>query len=353
MSEVFVGTYRKFAMCFALETGFGVQFDELRGNYGDGFETSTLIGSDEGLKSWNLSYDNLTNFNETYTLRGRDYGMAEYLWNLFTYSTKTGEPFVILCPRSNQYYFVRFAETSQSLQRKLTNFYGASINFLQRRIKGVSVFSVENAGAARDYRSTFYASDYADNDTIVINWDSSHGGGLSVILGVNGAPTYQTNEQNSLPIVRLDGTDDYFANGAAVTVKEAFIVCKYRAATFANTAGLLTGVDNANFAPLVATSAGTTFLNQSFADSIGFSYKYNGIEYPQSNMVAPMNEFGLVHFRCEEGFALDGLQIGRDRSFSGRFGAFDIGQIVVCSSLLSDEMSTEMTAHLMRIWNLG
>lgn len=350
MAETFINGYRKFGMCFALQTSFAKSYDKLKANYGDGFRSQTMMGADEGLRSWSMTYENLVDFNATYTLRGTDYGMVRYLTNLFHWSTTTGEPFVVLCPKTNQYYLAEFNETAQSFDRKLTNFYGAGIQLTQVRIPGVSVFSVENAGAARDYRSEFYSEDYVDNDTIAINWDSSHGGGLSVILGINGNPTFQTNEQNSKPIVHLDGTDDFLGNGAAVTVKEAFIVCKYRAATFANTAGLLTGVDNANFAPLVGTSGGTTFLNQSFP---GFTYKYNGIEYAQSNMVAPMEVFGLVHIRCEDGFALDGLQIGKDRSFSGRFGTFDIGQIVICTSLLSDEMSTETAAHLMRIWNLG
>lgn len=352
MAETFINNYRQFGLCFALETDFGAKFDELKNDFGDGFESARLIGSDEGLRSWSLAYDNVNNFNEIYTLRGRNYGMADYLWNLFHYSTRTGEPFVILCPRTNQYYFARFAETSQSLKRKLANFYGASVNFIQRRIKGVSCFSIENCGAARDYQSEFYSDDYVDADTVAINWDSNFGGGLSVILGVEGSPTFQTNEQNNKPIVRLDGTDDYFANDTDLTVFEAFIVCKYRGEEFTNFAGLLSGIDNSSQAPLVGTDGAAVFYNYDYGDEIGFSYKFNGITYPQTNMVAPMDAFGLVHIRCEAGFAFDGLQLGKDRSFAGRLGSWDIGQVVICTSLLSEEMSVETAAHLMRIWGL-
>lgn len=67
----------------------------------------------------------------------------------------------------------------------------------------------------------------ADNDPIS-TWPDSSGTGRNATATATERATYQTNEKNGLPIVRFDGTNDYFEMGdfSALTSGEIFIVIK-------------------------------------------------------------------------------------------------------------------------------
>ena len=331
-------------------------YSELRGELGEGYSKQSRFGSAAGTKRWTVPMPTLSggSGSEVITFRGRDYNHAQYVRALFDWQKRTGEPFAFLCPENDNYYLAEFAESEQSFTKKLAALYETSLNIRQVRRSGAFVLDLARMkGVARYYQADYFAETYADNDTIVSNWEQSSGGGLPTILGINGNPTFQTNEQNSKPVVRLDGTDDYFGNGADLNVKEAFVVCKYRGAAFSNYAGLLTGIANDSASALIGDSGQTRFFNNSYASGLKFTYELNGVEHPQTNMLAPMEKFGLVRFRIESGLAFDGLQIGKDRSQPGRFGAWDIGEIVVCDALLSERDAAELTEYLMNKWRLG
>lgn len=67
-----------------------------------------------------------------------------------------------------------------------------------------------------------------DGDAVA-TWGDSSSNANDFTQGVAGnRPTYQTNEVNSLPVVRFDGTSDHLISGASVTMKPvtAFFVTK-------------------------------------------------------------------------------------------------------------------------------
>lgn len=72
-----------------------------------------------------------------------------------------------------------------------------------------------------------------DGDSVT-TWTKAGGTGTSPTQGTVGSrPTYQTNEINSQPVIRFDGTDDFFTMGdmSAFTAGHAFIVTRLVQAT--------------------------------------------------------------------------------------------------------------------------
>lgn len=67
----------------------------------------------------------------------------------------------------------------------------------------------------------------ADNDPIS-TWEDSSSNNKDATRSGTSRPTYQTNEQNGMPIVRFDGVNDYFDVGsfASLTAGEIFVVIK-------------------------------------------------------------------------------------------------------------------------------
>lgn len=72
-----------------------------------------------------------------------------------------------------------------------------------------------------------------DGDSVT-TWTKAGGTGSSPTQGTAGSrPTYQTNEVNGQPVIRFDGTDDFFTMGnmSAFTAGTAFIVMRLVQAT--------------------------------------------------------------------------------------------------------------------------
>lgn len=346
MAETFVNNYHVFSLCLPNGGEDILSFDVMRHNFPNGYQSSAMFGSSAGLRSWKLPFDGLPQFAPLHTFRGKDYNRVEYIRALFTHQVTTGTPFVIESPVNGQYYLAMFDEDSNSLSRKLTAVWNTNINLRQVRIEGVSVFDIDALpGIYGHYSAISYDGDFNDNDPLdATNWADSAPGN-NFLGGIDGV-TYQTDEQNGLPVVRFNGTNGLFYKNEAVTIYEAFFVMKIDEATLSGYQGILT--DSTAVSALVTNNTGTIALNQSFNL---YEYRKNSILFPQTASELPMNVFGLVHIRFQGGIPLNDVQIGQNKSESHFLGG-DIGEIVLCDQLLSETDSREVTEDLMKRWNL-
>src|SRR3954463_5588142 len=119
-----------------------IAFRVLEFSYGDGYESSALVGSTEGTLAWKLTWKVLPGFlgqaaGGVFSASSR----ADYLWNFFCDRMAAGnESFKIISPRSGRMYLAAFAETTLSYEMFMTKLYTTGISLKQRRENGVSAF---------------------------------------------------------------------------------------------------------------------------------------------------------------------------------------------------------------------
>jgi hypothetical protein len=349
MAEVLINNFHKFSLCLPQSGEDVLMFDVMRSNFPNGYQSSAMFGSSAGLRSWKMPFSDLPQFGTLHTFRGKDYNRTEYIRSLFAWQVTTGTPFVIESPVNGQYYLAMFDEDANSLSRKLTAVWTTSINLKQVRLEGVSVFDIDSMdGIWGHYHASGFAGDFSDNESLdTATWLDTAPGANS--LGVDGSVTFQTNEQNGLPVVRMAGTDSRLIRLETVTIYEAYFVMKVAGATLSAFQGILS--DAATVALLIANDSGTIALNQNFNSFTLYEYRKNSILFTEANQQLPMNTFGVVHIRFQEGVAMTDIQIGKQKATSQYFIG-DFGEIVLCDQLLSETDSKELTEDLMKRWNI-
>lgn len=156
--------------------------------------------------------------------------------------------------------------------------------------------------------------------------------------------------QNDLNVLRFNETTD---DGSIVmsgshAIKEIFIAFKIREATFGGTDGIVSGTVAADSAWLVGATGDTKLFNFSHAS---FSYWKDGVSFTQANQQAPMNAFGLVRVRIDGGLTLaNGLQLGWDRDFVGRYAELDFCEMVTLGSVASETDADDMSKYFRKKW---
>ncbi len=355
MAETLINGYTLLAIC-GREPSETISFSEIVNELGEGYDDSILYGSNTGNREFALEFPVLANYttSRTVELDGVLLTPAEYLWELFCRQKVSGTPLVIQSARNNQYYLVKFKDSSLTQKKMVVALYSGSAIFKQIRRSGVTVFDVSQISRVSHWYKTPIAS-AIDNTALPDDiWTNSISGGeeINSTLGV----TYQTNEQNGLPIVRLDTTGgaDGISTAISNSFHEAFLVMKMREATFAENVGIISNNDSTAGSPAILGGLGTTkFYNLGLGD--GYTFKKNGIEYAESDQQAPMNEFGLVHIQSIAGWTMaDGLLFGRDRpgTFPLRNANVDFGEIIICSSVLPKTVANELTESLLAKWGI-
>jgi len=344
-----VGGYHLFQYCLGAQPQESIRFEELETDLGSGFGSMVGFGINTGLRRWRVSFPILpgASAQASITYNGSTLTPADYLWALFCDSKVSGDPFVVQSPRNDQYYLCKFADHELDYTRFLTKIYATGLEFKQFRLPGVTVFDPTKYATGRIYDAEPLDVDYDDGDPIDATWPDSSA--LNDDLSTGTTETFETNEQNGLPVVRFNGTSSWFLGTQAFTFHEAFIVMKVREASWSNYGGVLTA--NANgIAMLVGDSGTTKFFDLSLGSD--YEYRLNGVQYDADDQQAPMNEFGLVHIRHKTGLAVDFLQVGKDRAFAGRYGKIDVGYIFLPTTLKPASDAREFTEHLITYWDL-
>jgi hypothetical protein len=350
-----INGYELFALCLGKEPSESLMFDEVIHDFGDGYESEILTGSNTGLRSWSLSYPTLTDFtSKTLTVNGVTMTHAQYVWDLFQRTKVSGKPFVIKSSKNGQYYLAKFADKELSEQRIYAKVISVGLKLKQVRIKNVSVFDVSALSPFAWYQANAISG--SDEDPVE-NWADSSGNNHLLVMSEPEPtpPTIKAESQNNLITVEFGakGTDTTpFKLQANLTVHEIYLVAKYGGNTFGGNNGAVSSFLETEKPFLVGNQAGgNKWFNTT--DITSLSFEKNGFSFIRTAMPSPMNTFTLSRLRLQEGVSVTGLKVGGDRTFGvPRYWVGHFAEIIVFNKLLSESNSDELTEYLLTKWNL-
>lgn len=315
--------YHKFAIpCSVKEYDEEIGFSVVRNSLSDGYRSRALYGSNTGLRGFKLTMPTLagsSNSGLVTGINGEEVTKEEYLWSLYCECEATGKQFVIESQRNNQYYLVEFVNERLSYSRFLTKLYSTGVDLTQVRIDGVSVFQPSRVNGLYGYWD-------ADTDLDSNDWDGTDGSSV-VTFTKSGDVIDVAAAVNGHQIKRLNNTTNngeiVFSSVGVETIYDVIVAMKMREATFSNDAAIFCNSPDA--AHIKGDSGTTKFTDPGLAN---FSYFLNGAEYASDNMQAPMNTWGVCHFRNLDGWDVnDGLKIGSDSTSA--FAEMDLGDVVI------------------------
>lgn len=303
-------------VCAVRDYDEGIGFSRFLNELGDGFRSRTLFGANTGWRSFELTLPTLSGASADSTVTGINRETVtpeEYLWALYCECEAVGVPFVIRSPRNDQYYLVEFRNERLSYRRFLAKMYSSGVELRQVRIPGVSVFDcsrVSGLAGFWDVDTVFDGDDWVGTDGPFIKTGD--------VVTVTGAPHgHYTKQLNS-----TTDSGSVVATGVG-SVTDVIMAVKFREATFSGNAAVFGNSGDAAF--IKGDSGATKFLDPGLTN---FHYSLNGTEYDADNMQAPMNEWGVVHFRNTDGWAVpDGLRVGADSG--GNYAEMDLGDVVL------------------------
>lgn len=343
--------YEILALC-GTPSSEGIEFREFRADLADGFRQNVNYGSSLGQKFWTLGFKNLSGAtNDIFITReGVPMNKADYLWDLFCWSKRTGNPFIIESNRNGQYYLAEFSDTRLTYERMLTKLFNTSLNFNEVRIPGVSVFDIsKNSNIVGWYQG----DTYLDMGSGEYSWTDLSGNDRNLSLDVPGAILAVDDVQNGLGVMRFNsGASGGYSTPAApftANFTDIFMVLSVREATFSNFSGIFTNETTEAF--ILGDDTDTKFFDLSFGASV-YQYRKNGIEYAESVQPAPMNTFGLVHARFLTPALLDNFQIGKDRAATDRYGKIDVGEVLILNTNTIND-SLEISQDLLSRWGIS
>jgi hypothetical protein len=159
-------SYETLSTAGFLYTQTGISVALLKADFGDGYGTSALIGSNQGLRTWAIKIDALpdnfdyvgsdgfilledgsfllTEDNQKVEIEKSDSEVltgetrAEYLWQFFLRSKVAGNlPFWVWDLKTNQNYLAEFVDDELTYEVFCYRVYGAGLQLRQRRVRGV------------------------------------------------------------------------------------------------------------------------------------------------------------------------------------------------------------------------
>lgn len=303
----------------------GIEFNDVTNELGNGYVAQELYGSETGLKRWDITQNTLggDDFPLPFVtgVTGEEVSQAKALWGLFCHQKRTGKPFAYTCPRDGNTYLVRIDDPKFQIDKEFrADQWSGKVSITQVREDGVTIFDLDDYV----FRAPFNITHVRESGHSSPNWINTKDGTNGFVAG--GTVTFGSNAQNGHNTVRLNGTSGYLGSGGwSGATCDIIIAMKVRSTTFPGNSGLVAKSTSADI--IKGTSGGTKWQNPSLTD---FEYRLNGTQYAVTDMQAPMNVFGVCHFRATSTNYMD-LSSSPifGRSISSAFGAYDIGEIVV------------------------
>jgi hypothetical protein len=158
--------YEILQLCGDFGLSAGIGYARFRFDAGQGYRSSVLVdGPITGLKNWKLNYKALrqTLDKPAYYLDD-PFTQADYLWDFYCRHQVSGLPFVILCPKNNQYYLADFSDDIFSLELLMIKLWSTGLSLSQRRVINVSVFDFFHVPGVRWYDAS--RLDLEDSDDV-------------------------------------------------------------------------------------------------------------------------------------------------------------------------------------------
>lgn len=322
------------------------RFSVLKASFGDGYESGALVGAANGLHRWTLSSGAWPDSATYGQINGKTW--MEYYWSFFQSHVSAGNtPFLI--EWRGRKYFASFDNVEQTVEVFTSNLFAGNLTITQRRIAGYyegTDGSVFDPTFVEDYFWAWYDQDSFNYFGGTVTDKTANGNNLGINNDVDNGPT-----QNGIVTQTFNGTtgSGYLNTSADPVIYEAFFALKFNEATFATYRGILTA--DATTAALVGNTGDTKLVNFSF----GSSYRYwkNGTELTEATQNAPMNTFGVIHARFGNGITLTNLQIGKDRADVSRYMLANVGEIILCDTVLTDEIGADMDGWLKYKWGVA
>jgi hypothetical protein len=319
-----------------------IEFTRIVNQLSDGFRSRRLLGSDTGLRRWNISLPTLAHSTigiPTVTgVNGTTVSREEYLWELYCECEVSGEPFAIQSERDGQYYLCEFANERLSYEGMKVKLYSTGIELVQVRLDGETIFDPSlisglwkwmGPNSIQGMTSLYGATTFTKSGDIIEGLITHNG------LGVDRYNSVAATGRMSAPAA------------TNVTIYDLFLVFKPREATYTQVSGIFT--DNA-----AATAPYMIFgLNgQTNHSTIGAGYWLNGVKYTSTR---PMNmeQFAIVRVQDTTGELIARPQVGqRDNGTTG-FAEIDMAEMLVFTSRVSETNARLITEYLNVKWAIG
>lgn len=184
------------------------------------------------------------------------------------------------------------------------------------------------------------------------------GNSRHISCSIGNEPVLTTNVINGRPAWYFNGSRDPLVHTGTLTPKHIFVVAAYADATFpvsggaGEYAGLLSGKDTANNAILIGDPTTTKFYDAGYGST--HEYRKRDVLLANSNMQAGMsNNFAIYELRYPTGWSLDGIQVGKDRTFTNRkWKGYFVEQVMFSRVLASWEIHDvyEYFAIMFKLW---
>lgn len=184
------------------------------------------------------------------------------------------------------------------------------------------------------------------------------GNSRHISCSIGNEPVLTTNVINGRPAWYFNGSRDPLVHTGTLTPKHIFVVAAYADATFpvsggaGEYAGLLSGKDTANSAILIGDPTTTKFYDAGYGST--HEYRKRDVLLANSNMQAGMsNNFAIYELRYPTGWSLDGIQVGKDRTFTNRkWKGYFVEQVMFSRVLASWEIHDvyEYFAIMFKLW---
>lgn len=182
--------------CSVKDYAENLTYTTIENELSDGYWSQTLFGSNTGVRKFSLQMPTIPDSGTVTGPNGETLTKRAYLRALHAHTIVDGLPFVIISQETGQYYLVRIADPSLTLQRMLTKLYSTGLELKQVRIPGISVFNADLLSGIQGW--------FDETSHNAPNWEdiTSTPDHLTVVNDV----TFGTATQNGLDIVRLNAT---------------------------------------------------------------------------------------------------------------------------------------------------
>ncbi len=141
------------------------------------------------------------------------------------------------------------------------------------------------------------------------------GNGRHVSCGAGNAPVLTANLLAGQPGWYFNGTRDPLQWSGSLNIRYAVVVGSFEDAAFSQYQGVVTGLTNGDV--LLSNNSGTLIFFDS--GSPQFDYRKNDVLYADNARQAPVSgSHSIMEMIMPGGIPMDGVQIGKDRNFTGR-----------------------------------
>lgn len=327
----------------------GWQGSRLSVKFGDGFGAEARNGAESGLLRWTASDGGVWTDNANYNDLVAGVPTFQY-YEQFIRDHINGDSSIFWFEYRGKKYHAAFVNPGYDAERLTSDLFSVSgLEIEQRRVQGVAYNddgSIYEPWAWLSGRSVVGVSD----NTAFTPWPDVggvHDFSLASLSGGTG-PKLQTNEVNSLPIVEFT-TDGASCAVTSLTVRNIWLVCKVREATFGSDRVLISDDATTN---VLAGEAGTTKFEDG-GYGAGFTYKLNGTSYASSNQQAPMSAYGVVHMRWEYGFNfLAEVNLGCGTGGGAEQAPIDVAEFIIDNAEITSSQADRVSRMLKDVYGL-